>query len=151
MITDAQNTLSASQTVTTSAVSGNTIDLSQARDVGIGQDLFIVVNVEQTVTAAGAATVNFQVVTSAAAALSSPTILGQTDAIPKASLVAGTQIVIPVPQTLINKTGQRYFGLQYTVGTGPLTAGIFSAYVVYDQPGQTGLMKKYYGSGYAVL
>jgi hypothetical protein len=40
-------------------------------------------------TAAGAATVNFQVVTSDNANLSTPTIIGQTDAIPKANLVVG--------------------------------------------------------------
>ena len=153
MITDAENTLSASQVVTASAVSTNTLDLGPGatRDIGSGEELNVYINVEQTVTAAGAATVNFQLITSAAANLSSPTIIGQTDAIPKASLPAGTEIVIPVPRSLINKLGQRYFGLQYTVTTGPLTAGIFSAGVVIDAPDNTGLLKKAYPSGFAVL
>lgn len=150
MITDAQNTLSASQAVTASAVSANTIDLSQVRDIGAGEELNIYVNVELAALAAGAATVNFQVITSAAANLSSPTIVGQTDAIPKANLTAGAQIIIPVPRSFINQLGQRYLGLQYTIGTGPLTQGTFSAGVVIDAPDNTGAMKKYYPSGFAV-
>lgn len=151
MITDAENTLSAAQVVTASAVSANTIDLGAARDVGAGEELNVYVNVDLTTLAAGAATVNFQVITSAAANLSSPTIVGQTDAIPKASLVTGTQILIPVPRSLINKLGQRYLGIQYTVGTGPLTQGTFSAGIAIDVPDNTGLMKKTYPSGFAVL
>jgi hypothetical protein len=130
MITDASLTLSASQAVTASAVSANTIDLGQARDIGGGEEAHVFINVEVSAAAAGAATVNFQVVTSANANLSTPTIVGQTDAIPKASLVAGKQITIPVPRSFINALGQRYLGLQYTVGTGPLTAGTFSAYIL---------------------
>lgn len=150
MLTDSQLNLSVSQAVTASAVSGNTIDLSQIRDVGAGEELNVYVNVEVAALAAGAATVNFQVITSAAPALTSPTIIGQTDAIPKASLPIGQQIIIPVPRSLINKLGQRYLGLQYTVATGPLTAGTFSAGVILDAPDNTGLMQKTYPSGFAV-
>lgn len=150
MITDANLTLSASQAVTVTAFSANTIDLGQARDIGAGEELNIYVNVEQAATAAGAATVNFQVVTSANANLSTPTIIGQTDAIPKASLVVGLQIPIPVPRSVINQLGQRYLGLQYTVGTGPLTAGIFSAGVVIDAADQNAVVKKNYPSGFSV-
>lgn len=147
MLTDANLTLSASQAVTASAVSANTIDLGVNRDIGAGEELNIYVNIEQTVTAAGAATVNFQVIVSDTPNLASPVILGQTDAIPKANLVQGNQLTIPVPRSFINKLGKRYFGLQYTVGTGPLTAGIFSAGVVIDavDSGQ-----KNYPSGFAV-
>jgi len=48
-----------------------------------------------------------------------------TAAIGKATLVAGRQIVIPMPTKL-----RRYSRVYYTVGTGPLTAGAFSAQVV---------------------
>lgn len=150
MITDANLTLSASQAVTATAFSVNTIDLGVARDIGVGEELNIYVNVEVAATAAGAATVNFQIVTSASANLSTPTIIGQTDAIPKANLVVGAQILIPVPVSFINNLGQRYLGLQYTVGTGPLTAGTFSAGVVIDDSIQSGSKKVYYPSGFAV-
>lgn len=135
MITDALLQLSSAQAVTASAVSTNTIDLSQARDIGPGETLYVAISVDTTVTAAGAATVNFQLITSAAANLGSPTIITQTDAIPKASLAAGARLVLTIPhQTLVGGAalGQRYLGLQYTVATGPLTAGAFSAVGVYD-------------------
>lgn len=151
MITDAENTLSASQAVTASAVSANTLDLSQVRDVGAGEELNIYINTEVAATAAGAATVTFQVITSAASNLGSPTIIVSSDAIPKATLAIGFQLVLPIPRSIINKLGQRYLGIQYTVATGPLTAGTFSAGVVIDAPDNTGLVKKTYPSGFAVL
>lgn len=147
MITDANLTLSASQAVTATAFSGNTIDLGVNRDIGAGEELNIYVNVEVSALAAGAATVNFQIVASDNANLSTPTILGQTDAIPKANLLIGTQITIPVPRSFIKKLGQRFLGLQYLVTTGPLTAGTFSAGVIIDAA-DSGL--KYYPSGFAV-
>lgn len=149
MITDAFLQLSNAQAVTASAVSTNTIDLGVARDVGTGECLYAVITVDQAVTAAGAATVNFQVISSAAAALSSPTILGQTDAIGKAELTAGRRpIVIEIPRTVLaaQPVGQRYMGLQFTVATGPLTAGQFTVNIVRDVQD----VAKYYASGYAV-
>ena len=130
MMTDALLQLSAAQAVTASAVSTNTIDLSQARDIGAGEDLYVVFTVDVAATAAGAATVNFQVITSAAAALTSPNILVQTDAIVKTELTAGRRpIYLNIPASVLASLpiGQRYLGVQYTVGTGPLTAGSFSA------------------------
>lgn len=146
MITDALAQLSSAQAVTASAVSTNTIDLLQARDLGPGNELQVAFSVDTTATAAGAATVNFQIITSASANLSSPTILVQTDAIPKATLVAGFRFALDIPRTQLTALGQRYLGVQYTVGTGPLTAGAFSAAVVMDYADTT----KSYASGFTV-
>lgn len=149
MLTDALLQLASAQAVTSTAVSTNTIDLSQARDLGEGRDLYAVITVDTTATAAGAATVNFQIISSAAAALTSPTILGQTDAIGKAELTAGRRpIVVRIPSTVLaaQPIGQRYLGLQYTVGTGPLTAGAFSVAIT-DTDVSVG---KNYPSGYTV-
>ena len=150
MIVDDLLKLSDAQAVTATAVSTNTIDLSQARDVGAGKDLFAVVSVPTGVTAAGAATVTFQVISSPNANLSSPTILGQTEPIGKAELTAGRKpIVLPIPAAILNTQpiGQRYLGVQYTVATGPLTAGAFTCYVTDSQVDAS----KNYPSGYTVF
>ena len=132
MLLDALLQLSNAQAVTTTAVSTNTIDLSQNRDLGPGENLHAIISVDTTATAAGAATVTFQIISSASAALTSPTVLSQTDAIPIANLTAGRKpIVIDLSPAVLNAQpiGQRYLGLQYTIGTGPLTAGAFTAYL----------------------
>ena len=149
MMTDALLQLASAQAVTATAFSTNTIDLSQNRDIGMGSDLYAVVTVDAAATAAGAATVNFQVVTSANANLSSPTIIGQTDAIAKTELTLGRKpIAIPIPAAalLAQPIGQRYLGLQFTVGTGPLTAGSFSVAIVNSDVA----MNKNYPSGFTV-
>jgi hypothetical protein len=149
MMLDALLQLSSAQAVTASAVSTNTIDLSQARDVGTGSDLYAVFAVDTTATAAGAATVTFQVISSASSNLSSPTILGSTDAIPKADLVAGRapiSLCISPSALTAAPLGQRYLGVQYTVATGPLTAGAFTAYITDTEV--TGV--KSYASGFTV-
>ena len=149
MITDALLQLSSAQVVTDSAVSTNTIDLSQSRDIGSGTDLYAVFTVDEAATASGSATVNFQIITSAAAALTSPTILVATDAIGKAELTLGHKpIVICIPASILTAQpiGQRYLGVQYTVSTGPLTAGKFSCAIT-DSEVSVG---KNYPSGFTV-
>lgn len=128
MMTDALLQLSASQAVTATAVSTNTIDLSQNRDLGPGEDIYATFGVEVAATAAGAATVTFQIISSAAANLSSPTILTASDAIGKAELTVGKAFSLCLNNAILaaQKLGQRYLGVQYTVATGPLTAGTFS-------------------------
>lgn len=150
MITDAFLLLSSAQVVTASAVSTNTIDLSVARDMGPGHNLNAVFTVDVAALAAGAATVTFQVISSASAALTSPTVLISTDAIGKAELTLGRrpiQITIPPSVLAAQPIGQRYLGVQYVVATGPLTAGSFSA-TISDSQVSVG---KLYPSGFTVI
>jgi len=149
VITDALLQLSVAQAVTASAVSTNTIDLGTNRDVGAGSDLYVAFTVDVAATAAGAATVTFQVISSAAAALTSPAIISQTDAIPKTDLTIGRKpIVLCINSQVLNALpiGQRYLGAQYTVATGPLTAGSFSAFITDSDIS----VNKNYPSGFTV-
>ncbi|WP_301101090.1 Bbp16 family capsid cement protein [Propionivibrio sp.] len=137
MMTDALNQLSTAQAVTTTALSTNSIDLGP-QPANAGDPLVALITVDATATAAGAATVTFQVVSSASANLSTPTVLAQTDAIGKAELAAGRR-PIGLEFNFRNLTaGHRYLGLQYLVGTGPLTAGAFSC-VLTDTTNASGL------------
>jgi len=143
MITDKLLRVSEDQALTTTAVSTDKIDLSVARDIGEGQDLFM--NFAVTTALTGGTSVKFEVVTSAAADLSSPTVIGSTDAIVTASLVAGYNTAVRInPQ--IASLGQRYLGARYTI-SGTYSAGKVTADVVMDiQDG-----RKFYPSGVTVV
>jgi hypothetical protein len=149
MITDALLQLSSAQVVTASAVSTNTIDLGTNLDLGQGSDLYAVFGVDEAATAAGAATVTFQIISSATANLASPTVLSSTDAIAMTDLTLGRKPIVLCLNSavlLAQPIGQRYLGVQYTIGTGPLTAGKFSAVITLDDPG----VGKNYASGFTV-
>jgi hypothetical protein len=143
MITDKLLRVSEDQALTTTAVSTDKIDLSIARDIGEGEDLFM--NFAVTTALAGGTSVKFEVVTSASADLSSPTVVGSTDAIVTASLVAGYNTAVRInPQ--IASLGQRYLGARYTI-SGTYSSGKVTADVVMDiQDG-----KKFYASGFTVV
>jgi hypothetical protein len=143
MITDKLLRVSTDQALTTTAVSTDTIDLSIARDMGEGQELFM--NFAVTAALTGGTSVKFEVIQSASADLSSPTVIGSTDAVVTASLVAGYNTAVRVnPQ--IGSRGQRYIGARYTI-SGTYSAGTVTADVVATiQDG-----KKFYASGFTVV
>lgn len=109
MITDAFLRVSDAQALTTTAVSTNTIDLGVARDMGAGEDLYMYFTVPTAL--AGGTSVTFQAITSAAAALTSPTVVGSTAAVVTASLVAGYKAAIRINPSVF-ALGQRYLGAQ---------------------------------------
>jgi hypothetical protein len=128
MILDALTLVSNAQAVTVTAVSTNTIDLSQARDMGAGQEVCFGVTVDENF--ATATSVEIQVITSASANLSSPTVIGSTGALAIAQLTAGRkpiEVKIPRAVLLAQPIGQRYLGLNYVVGGSNATAGKFTA------------------------
>lgn len=150
MWTDGLLQLSSVQTVTSTAVSANCIDLNMARDVSAGESLCIVITVDQAAAGAGT-TVNFQAITgsgvSGGVINAGITVLAQSGAIPVAELTYGRRpIVLRVPRHVLaaQALGQRYLGLQFTVSTGPLTAGQFTANVVHDVQD----LNKLHGSGF---
>lgn len=124
MFIDKNLQVSNEQAVTTTAASTDVIDFGQANpNVGLDDRSSMVITVDEAVTATGAATVTFALQDSADNSSWADVLVSA--AIGKATLVAGYQYVIPMPPKL-----RRYCRVNYTVATGPLTAGKFSAQVV---------------------
>ena len=142
MITDKLLRVSEDQALTTTAFSTDTIDLSVARDVGEGTALYM--NFCVTTALANGTSVKFEVVSSANANLSSPTVIGSSDAIVTASLTAGKNVVVRINPDIAGK-GARYLGARYTV-SGTYNAGKVTADVVET----IGDGQKYYASGFTV-
>jgi len=151
MITDVLLTVSGSNTpgsaiagqaITADAYSTDTIDLSQARDIGEGETLYMVFTV---VTAFNTLTsLDLEVVASANANLSSHTVLAETNVL-LAGLTAGSQYVVAIPPRIAS-LGLRYLGARYDVnGTDPTTGSILAQIVHGIQDG-----RKFYPSGFTV-
>lgn len=135
MYVDKQLEFSDSQAVTATAISTNVADLNPAFnynsgvDIGTGEDVYLVIQCDTTAAAAGAATVQVTLESSAAAGLTSSNIHWTSSAWQLADMTGGkTLSSVKLP----SGTYLRYLGVRYTVSTGPLTAGAFSAFLVKD-------------------
>ena len=143
MITDKLLRVSEDQALTTTAVSTDTIDLVVARDIGEGTPLYM--NFAVTTALAGGTSVKFEVITSANANLSSPTVIGSSDAIVTSALTLGKNVVVRLNPDIAGK-GARYLGARYTV-SGTYNGGKITADVVET----IGDGRKYYASGFTVV
>lgn len=161
MITDALLLLESSRADVRAAntyVSGNTVDLSVNRDLGAGEPLRAIWNVETAY--AGGTSIQFQQIVSAAAALSSPVVVDAGPVVPLANLVANAIVARYVPELLggpagltapvtgaggVGSTGLRYYGHQ-EVSLGVFSAGVHSSRLVIDV-----LDVKHYASGITIL
>lgn len=153
MYQDALLQLSAAQAVTATALSTNTIDLGNStvkRAIGDGEPMAIQVCISVAANFASSdETYNFQVVQSAAAALTTPTVLASeayiaTGALISSLLIAGYMILLPIPAGMPN---QRFIGVNYvTGGTGPtMTVTAFLT------PLRLGMVSpKIYSKGYVI-
>ena len=143
MITDKLLRVSDAQALTTTANSTDIIDLSVARDIGEGDDLYAVFTVGTAF--AGGTSVSAAVTIADNAALSTnPATIGMTGTVVTASLTAGAQFVTRLGPR-VGSNGQRYLGVIYTI-SGTYTAGTITCDIVTDiQDG-----KKFYASGFTV-
>jgi len=141
MIYDKLNTFGTEQAVTATAASTDIIDLGATRDIGNGEPMELVILCTESATASGSATVTFALQTDDNDGFSSAATLASTAAIGKASLTAGTEVLrVKVPLDV-----ERYLRVNYTVATGPLTAGKFTAFLAHDRQAN-----KAYASGFTV-
>lgn len=111
---------------------GDVIDLVNARDIGQGQPLYLVIQVTVTITSGGAATVTFQLVSDGteSIATSGQTIHVRSPAIPKATLVAGYSFAIAIPNE--GPAYERFLALQTVTATAALTAGAVNAFLTHE-------------------
>ena len=130
----------AQEFLTGTTVSTNTVDLGAVGTVPFvggspslypsrGSDMKVLVQVVTTCTSGGSNTTEANVITSAAAALTSPTVIASSEAIAVATLVAGYKFR---GMALTPHTAQRYLGVQYVVAAADLTAGAFDAWLALD-------------------
>lgn len=112
------------------AVLANAIDLSAAAFNPDGAEMYLVIQVTTAVTSAGAATVQFALVsdsTDPASTDGSETQHWISKAIPKATLVAGYTIIVPLP--FGSPAYERYLQLEVITGTATTTAGAINAFL----------------------
>lgn len=149
MILDRENLVASAVALTASSGTGNlvstdTIDLGVRRDIGIGHPLYFFHQISGA-NAAGGTSAEFQIIVSANADLSSPTVVASSGAIVSASLVAGFSIFQPIPR-VPSFPGQRYIGARVVrVGTFTGNAAWTSGIII--DPSDFG---KYYGLGYTI-
>lgn len=138
MFVDALLLLSDAQAVSADAVSTNTIDLGNVtpkRDIGTGEPMEVVIQIDVAADfTTGDETYAFEVISSAAANLGTPTVLARR-VIAASLLTAGSIHRIPVPPGSIT---QRYLGVNYDVG-GTTPSVTVTAFL---QPSSMGSVEK---------
>ena len=115
----------------TSTILGeNSVDLGAAKNIAKGRQLYVVVTVEEAFV--GGTSVDFQVITDSAAAMTTSVAIGSSSgAIETANLTLSREpIVIPIGNALSETTDQ-YLGIQFGV-VGTFTAGIVSAHIGFE-------------------
>lgn len=119
--------------LTATAASANYINLANARDIGVGNDLVVVVLTGDADFESGGSSTLDIALQSAQDSSGSPGTyytIAQSQQIAKASMTANTQIAeIAVPADLVNGVNAKYLRLNFTVGTANFTTGKLIAYL----------------------
>lgn len=129
MLVDAQNLYSSAQALTATAASTNLIDHGAARDLGVGENLYVVLVVDVALTDSGSdTTVAVTVETDTSAAFGSATTT-QTLFTIAATAAIGTVYIARLAPSAINEAFSR---LKYTMANGNLTTGSVTAFITHD-------------------
>lgn len=130
MLFDAQNKYSDAQAVTAAAASTNIIDHGIARNMGVGENLYLVVICDVAMTDASSnSTLAVTLETDNDVAFGSATTAAQTIGTFAALSAIGTRLVARLAPSALN---ERYSRLYYTPANGDLSTGSFTAFLVKD-------------------
>ena len=131
MRTDLQNTLGSAQALTTSGATTDYIDLGAAKKLGASKRLFMVFQITTTVAATGGAnSTTFKAQCDDNTSFSSAKTVVASDAIPKASLVAGYRVVLPRPPDC----DERYLRGYVAMATNDWTSGAVDCFITDEVP-----------------
>lgn len=136
MIIDSRGEMCSATALNTGAAGtyliGSQIDLGvDGLDVGVGEDLYLVVQVTTTATSGGSATLQVKLASDASAAISTTTstVHYTSDVVAVADLVAGYRVAAV---RLPSGTYERYLGILQVTGTAAFTAGAIDAFLTKD-------------------
>lgn len=129
MYVDDTLVFSDAQAITSTGSSTKSIDtMTATRNIGAGEEIDLVISVATAASSLSASTIAFSLQDSVDN--SSFTDVVASPAVAVATLAtAGTEVLrITLPRTL-----RRYLQVQYTVATGPFTAGAYNAFLTDDR------------------
>lgn len=138
---DAENRYSNAQAITANAASTNIIDHGIARDLGTGQDIYLVAVVTTAFTDTGSnSTCTVTLETDNDVAFGSPTLAAQTLGVFGALAAIGATLIAKLQPGAVN---ERYSRLFYTMANGDLSAGAITAFLTSDIQKYTSYPKGY--------
>jgi len=153
MIMDKFLEFSDAQAVTATAISTNVVDLyplgnnqvtNLTRDIGTGENIYLVVNTITAATDTGSdATLVITLESDDNTSLSSPTVHYTSATLAFATFSPANTNLVKIKLPAGNY--ERYLGVRFTVANGPLTAGTFDAFLVKDAQSFTA-----YKSGFSI-
>jgi hypothetical protein len=129
MYIDALNLFSDAQDVATaSVISTNVLDLAESRDIGVGENMYLVITVDTAVTNTG--TVTPTLLVDDDVAIGSATTIVTGTAI-SSSHTAGTKFVYRIPSDGAKMSDSRYMAVYYTKG-GTVDTGNVTTFLAKD-------------------
>lgn len=130
MLIDAENRYSNAQAITSAVASANIIDHGIARDIGTGENLYLVAVVTTAFTDTGSnSTLTVTLETDNDEAFGSPTLAAQTLGTFGALSAIGATLIARLQPGAVN---ERYSRLYYTPNNGDLSAGAITAFLTHD-------------------
>lgn len=138
MILDKRNEFCSATALNTGApgtyLIGDQIALGVARDVGIGEELYLVITVDTQPTSAGAATAQFTLASDNTASIATngtASVHFQTKAFTIAEMTAGA-VLAAVALPAEGVAYKRFLGILQTTGTAAFTGGKINAFLTHD-------------------